>query len=233
MEYSPRKLFGTTLLLSVFSMPMLANAALHSRLGGQAYFDDVANLTWLADANYAATTGYANYYGDLSAAMSCSQANTWATGLEVAGVTGWRLPETLHPDASCDHAYHGYNCIGSEMGNMFYNVLGGSGGPYTDLASEYNHNANYDLFTNIAQALPNPGYYWSSTRDESKPRLWHLYVFDMRSGYQLSKQGIMGNHAWAVHSGDVGAVPVPAAVWLFGSGILGLIGFSKRKKAAA
>ncbi len=30
----------------------------------------------------------------------------------------------------------------------------------------------------------------------------------------------------------VSAVPVPAAVWLFGSGLLGLIGFSKRKKAA-
>jgi len=28
------------------------------------------------------------------------------------------------------------------------------------------------------------------------------------------------------------AVPVPAAVWLFGTGILGLIGFSKRRKAA-
>ncbi len=27
-------------------------------------------------------------------------------------------------------------------------------------------------------------------------------------------------------------VPIPAAVWLFGSGLLGLIGFSKRKKAA-
>ncbi|MCW9025191.1 MAG: PEP-CTERM sorting domain-containing protein, partial [Gammaproteobacteria bacterium] len=30
---------------------------------------------------------------------------------------------------------------------------------------------------------------------------------------------------------DVSAVPVPAAVWLFGSGLIGLIGFSKRKKA--
>ncbi|MEJ1336373.1 MAG: discoidin domain-containing protein [Candidatus Sedimenticola sp. (ex Thyasira tokunagai)] len=28
------------------------------------------------------------------------------------------------------------------------------------------------------------------------------------------------------------AVPVPAAVWLFGSGILGLIGFSRRKRSA-
>ncbi|MDH5473491.1 MAG: VPLPA-CTERM sorting domain-containing protein [Gammaproteobacteria bacterium] len=29
----------------------------------------------------------------------------------------------------------------------------------------------------------------------------------------------------------VSAVPVPAAVWLFGSGLIGLIGFARRKKA--
>ena len=31
---------------------------------------------------------------------------------------------------------------------------------------------------------------------------------------------------------DVNAVPVPAAVWLFGSGLLGLIGVARRKKVA-
>ena len=31
---------------------------------------------------------------------------------------------------------------------------------------------------------------------------------------------------------DVAAVPVPAAVWLFGSGLLGLVGVARRKKAA-
>jgi len=35
-----------------------ADAALVSRLGGLTYYDDVANLTWLADANYAQTSGY-------------------------------------------------------------------------------------------------------------------------------------------------------------------------------
>ena len=30
----------------------------------------------------------------------------------------------------------------------------------------------------------------------------------------------------------VSPVPVPAAIWLFGTGIIGLIGFSKRRKAA-
>lgn len=32
---------------------------------------------------------------------------------------------------------------------------------------------------------------------------------------------------------DVSAVPVPAAVWLFGSGLLGLVGVARRKKALA
>ena len=33
-------------------------------------------------------------------------------------------------------------------------------------------------------------------------------------------------------SADVNAVPVPAAVWLFGSGLVGLVGVARRKKAA-
>jgi len=36
----------------------------------------------------------------------------------------------------------------------------------------------------------------------------------------------------AVDGPDVPAVPVPAAVWLFGTALLGLVGFSKRRKAA-
>ena len=33
------------------------------------------------------------------------------------------------------------------------------------------------------------------------------------------------------YSGDVPEVPIPAAVWLFGSGLLGLVGVARRKKA--
>ncbi|MBI5783055.1 MAG: VPLPA-CTERM sorting domain-containing protein, partial [Gammaproteobacteria bacterium] len=38
-------------------------------------------------------------------------------------------------------------------------------------------------------------------------------------------------YALAVRPGDVAVVPVPAAVWLFGSGLLGLIGVARRKAA--
>ncbi len=39
--------------------------------------------------------------------------------------------------------------------------------------------------------------------------------------------------AYQLHTeGTVSAVPVPAAVWLFGSGLLGLVGIARRKKLA-
>ena len=36
---------------------------------------------------------------------------------------------------------------------------------------------------------------------------------------------------WDDASLEVSAVPVPAAVWLFGSGLLGLVGVARRRKA--
>ena len=53
-------------------------------------------------------------------------------------------------------------------------------------------------------------------------------------GVQGTTNKTYGAYAWAVHDGDVAAlssVPVPAAVWLFGSGLFGLLGFARRKKA--
>jgi len=34
-----------------------------------------------------------------------------------------------------------------------------------------------------------------------------------------------------ITSGSVSAVPIPAAIWLFGSGLIGLVGFARSKKA--
>ncbi len=42
------------------------------------------------------------------------------------------------------------------------------------------------------------------------------------------ERGVSNIHIYSTAS----AVPVPAALWLFGSGLVGLIGYSKRKKAA-
>lgn len=76
-----------------------ADAALLSRVGGQAYYDDVLDITWLADANYAMTSGY-----DSDGLMTWDEAQSWIGTLNTAnylGVNDWRLPATAQPDASC------------------------------------------------------------------------------------------------------------------------------------
>ena len=153
----------------------------------QAYYDDVADLTWLADANYAQTSRY-----DVDGGMTWYQANTWAADLNVGGVDGWRLPDTLQPDASCStqigSVSYGYDCTGSEMGNLFYNVLGNTAGSLS----------NTGPFSNVRSY-----YYWSATDYAPNPsNAWSFYMPD---GYQ--SPNIKGNemYAWAVHDGDVSA----------------------------
>jgi len=51
--------------------------------------------------------------------------------------------------------------------------------------------------------------------------------------YKTTLAGGNPRYAWAVRDGDVlSPVPVPAAAWLFGSGLLGLSGFLRRRRYA-
>ena len=79
-----------------------AQATLFDRGGGMIYDSDL-NITWLADANYAQTSGY-----DADGRMNWGAANTWADNLVYGGYSDWRLPTS-------DTCY-GYNCTGSKMG---------------------------------------------------------------------------------------------------------------------
>jgi len=192
-----------------------ANAALIGRLpateGGadfQAYYDTDADLTWLSDANYALTSGY--HLAAFRGQMNWFTANTWAESLIINGVDGWRLPDTILPDQSCDTTNalgesYGFNCTGSELGNLFYNVLGNSAGELT----------NTGPFSNLT------GFYWSATEVASVDvAAWGMNIF----GQQTAQGKNLSFFGWAVHSGDVSAVPIPASVWLFFSGLISLIG---------
>ncbi|MDH5191737.1 MAG: VPLPA-CTERM sorting domain-containing protein [Gammaproteobacteria bacterium] len=212
MKFGKRWFVGSLLVISI-TASSVSNAALVSRLGGLAYFDTESNLTWLADANYAQTSGY-----HVDGRMTWEQANLWATSLQVDGVDGWRLPSTLQPDLSCNiqsgSVSYGYNCTGSEMGNLFYNVLGNLASSLTDTGP----------FSNIQSYN-----YWSGT--EYAPNISYAWNFFMEFGQQNTSNKATNFYAWAVKPGDVSTVPVPAAVWLFGSGLIGLVGFARRKKA--
>jgi len=210
---------AASLFIGAMGASSVANAALYSRLGGAAVYDSDFNITWLADANYTDTSGY------LSGGMNAwSQANTWAAGLMVDGIGGWRLPTTVQPDASCSDqnagTSWGFSCTGSELGHLFYDELGGVAGQ----SIVTTHNSYYDLFSNIQSDA-----YWSLT--EAVPDPGFAWGFDTSNGYQYAYNEANTYYAWAVHSGDVAVVPVPAAAWLFGSGLLGLIGVARRYRA--
>ena len=86
----------------IFSFCISLNtfAALYDRGSGLIY-DDVLDITWLQDANYAQTSGYdvqditwlqtINQADDINGRMTWSEANSWAAQLEYGGYDDWRL----------------------------------------------------------------------------------------------------------------------------------------------
>jgi hypothetical protein len=206
-----------------------ANAALLSRLSGQAYYDTVLDITWLADANLADNTTFGVLGINANGTMSLAKANEWIGALNAAAYLGksdWRLPATLQPDPSCgtqgDPGFpyplqgSGTGCTGSEMGHL-YNVDG-----ITSSAAS--------PFANV-QSI-----YWSGTPYVISVAGVAGWTFNFLNGSQdlAAQSGFYSpsnyTYAWAVRSGDIEAavVPIPAAAWLFGSA-LGVMGAMRRK----
>lgn len=206
------KLLRILLCSSVLSVGLLANAnaALETRLGGLAVYDTDIDITWLADADYAKTSGY-----DADGVMSWPDAKAWAAGLSVGGITGWRLPTA---DTSCA----GYNCNHSEMGHLFYDELGGKAGFPVPSSSSF--------FSNIREYFGGfDHFYWTST--EFTPDLgWIFYFANGHQGWGIDIPHY--GFAWAVHDGDVGAglVPEPEMYAMMSIGLLALFGFRRLRQ---
>ncbi|QOJ32390.1 MAG: DUF1566 domain-containing protein [Gammaproteobacteria bacterium] len=203
-----------------------AQAALVSRLGGQAVYDTDFNITWLADANLATSNTFGVSGINDGGHMSWTTANEWIAAMNTAnylGYSDWRLPTTPQPDPSCRTqsigGSLGYNCTGSEMGHLFYGELGGV--EYQSISMT--HNDNLDLFSIIV-----PAPYWSGT--SYAPISAQAWRFSFGDGLQATslKYYAYAIHAWAVRDGDVGVIPIPGAVWLLGSA-LGVLGIARRR----
>ncbi len=207
---------GLTLLFwfLLFNCLLTAQGALLSRAGGAAYYDDVLDITWLGDANYALTESFGVSGINANGLMNIPAANAWLAGLNGAnhlGVSSWRLPfvePSYVASVSCSSPPPGDLLCESDEHN--YNFLGNGITPSTP-----------DGFTNLSAS--NFSYWYSTPSGTGKTA---------RTGYGGAGRGNADNitgaaAVWAVADGDV-AVPVPAAVWLFGSA-LGLLGWMRRK----
>ena len=112
---------------------------LYSRLGGQAYYDDTLDMTWLQNAALAATNNFGVSGIDAQGRMTWDTANSWIAAMNTAnylGVNTWRLPHMvdINNDGCLDNFARqntdcGYNAVSvgpnaSEMASMFYDTLG-------------------------------------------------------------------------------------------------------------
>ena len=217
-----------------------AQATLIDRGGGLIY-DDVLNITWLQDANYAKTQ-YDNSggaLGDADGLMDWASAKAWAANLSyydsVRGVTydDWRLPTMIDTGSlGCDWDYSGTDCgwnvqthsagtTYSEMAFMYYVNLGLKG----EYSSAGDYQPDYGLWGNGTSN----GFdgYFPGQRDiglinnlqsfvywsglEYVPDTIFAWVF-VFYGYQLTGFVIGEYNAWAVRPGDVAAAPAPSGV---------------------
>jgi len=203
-----------------------------------AYYDTALNITWLANASAAVGSAY-DTYSPGTGEMTWSDANAWAASLNIGGITGWRLPTVTDTGSpGCDLSTTGGTDCGynvdpatGEMAYMYYVTLGDksfydtSGNPYQPGWGL----TNTGPFSNLGTYQD----YWTSTPQPSSPST-DAWTFSFQDGGQLlnaNKPSAL--YAWAVKGGSVGVavstVPLPGAAWLFGSGLLGLIGVARRK----
>lgn len=218
-----RSLFIRAIGASALLLCVSANAALIDRGEGFIY-DDVLDVTWAQNANINGKAQWANQVA-------------WAAGYsQTHSVYGtfddWRLPTVTDTGTSgCDSAYTGTDCgynvdtSTSEMASLFYDTLGnlsfydtGGSSPQAGWGL-----TNTGPFTNLQSNS-----YWSGT--EYEPYDWEVWYFYFYNGNQTNGSKYNSYYALAVRDGDIIAsvVPVPAAVWLFGSALLGL-GWMRRK----
>ncbi len=230
-------------ILLVSGYTMTTNAALINRGSGMVY-DDVLDVTWLQDANYARTSGF-----DSDGLMTWEQANSWANSLVFGGYSDWRLP-TLSPVDETDfnilftfngNSDRGYNTntAFSEMAHMFFNNLGNisffsTAGVAPQAGSQTFSSSFWDAESGQTYSFKNIGTnYWTNFANVPFANAAWGYNFKTFSGASTGEQILLAKAAsigsWALRDGDVlsslnspddtVALSAPSTIGMFLSGL--------------
>lgn len=195
-----------------------ASATLLDR-GTAMVYDDVLNITWTRQAGDGAVRNWADSVA-------------WANNLVFADFDDWRLPwasaiAQAGPTPSvveCQTATE-LACRDNEMGYMFFHNLGGA---KFDSKTGTQTAAGGQVLTGIRGSAVPLRSYWSGTEFEINNDV-SAWAFNFSDSFQdfLVKESFY--YAWAVHPGDVAAIPEPESYALLLAG-LGLMGFVARRR---
>jgi len=203
--------------------------------GAEAYYDSALNITWLADAFQAQTSGYQPHpvYGPGNP-LVWSLALEWADQLVLYGIDDWRLPRAFDTGApGCTNLLQGGECgsnvdpASSELAHMFHVTLGNVSylSPQGTLAPGSGL-TNTGSFSNVYN-----GRYWSET-DYDYFNAWN---FDVNFGTQRETDKGQMSAVWAVLDGDRGTplspVPEPGSWALMLAGATALLARARRRAA--
>ncbi|WP_347990284.1 hypothetical protein [Methylomonas sp. AM2-LC] len=238
-------LLTTALLFSLTTINAQATLINETVNGVNLVYDSVTNTTWTQDANLLSTmlTNAINQYGSdnklvsdivnatsggviydvpnaydngtytLNTGMFDSEGfTTWwgarafvnyLDSINYGGSSQWALPTEVNGI--------GYSITDTQMGELFYNELGGTQG----------NPVSSGQFINLQTYL-----YWSGTE---LPTSSNPYSSGMALAFNFGtgQEGISKGApflAWAVSQGNVATstVALPNAIWMFGTGLLGL-----------
>jgi hypothetical protein len=209
-----------------------ANSALIDA-GNGTVLDDDMGIYWLANANLAETNSFGVSGIQSDGSMSLETAYDWVAAMNIAGYLGfndWRIPFASPIDHSCTDDTGGtsprsdgvgYNCSGGEMGHLYYEELSGVAGNQISTSGD----DNLSLFYNIQDESYSPYWYENGYPPYPDSNLGRRFSFYNGETWIPASGNLL--YVWAVR--DAPVVPIPAAIWLFGSGLLGLIGIARRK----
>jgi hypothetical protein len=157
-----------------------AQAELHARLSGEAYYDDVLDVTWSKNPN------------PTRDGLTISVAETYLVGFEISGINGWRLPNMdVNNDGivvDCAIASE-EECRDNELGYMYYHNC-------VSASREFAFCRSSNTFR-----LP----HWSSTRDPSLGAPILSVIFSFSDGSNSGTLGGARNLTWPMQDGDVDA----------------------------
>lgn len=238
--FSYRKYIISSILLLSATVVSPAQAGLIN-LGNGMIYDDVLDVTWLQDANYAKTSGY-----DDDGRMNWNDANAWAAGLEYEGYADWRLATVNITDTNgngledCDFQVNGQSDCGfnvlttnSELAYMFFvnlknisqfDINGNEQSGWDSLNTNFTDAESFQIFSfeNMFRLS-----YWTNT--EYTPDNLMAWNFDTDNGMQYRTDKDSSYYVWAVRDGRAAVpsnaveVPEPASFMVFSLGIAGLL----------